>query len=162
MAWNFPYISCLSLQVAEITVIHHPTAGYEFKGERALSQALLDSLMWVGITWPPEWCLYNATNFLTQRGPQLLCFTCEKSRSLGSENLEDFSGRYCHQVLKRNENVPDVTFLPGIGLHLQERWPNLFLFSTFVLVFILRQCLSQVVYIAEDNFELVILWLHFP
>lgn len=97
----------------------------------------------------PEWCLYEATNFLAQQGPQLLSFTCEKSRSLGSENLEDFSWRCCHKVLRRNASVPDGPLLPGKVLHLLERWPSLFLFATFVLVFILRQCLSQVVYLQK-------------
>lgn len=80
-------------------VIHHHGQQWGMASRRACSvsgcvrrcRETDGSLTWVGITWPSEWCLYDATNFLAQQGPQLLCFICEKSRSLGSENLKDFS-----------------------------------------------------------------------
>lgn len=120
------------------------------------------SLTWVGITWLSEWCLYDATNFLAQQGPQLLCFICKKSRSLGSENLKDFSWRSCHKVLKCNENVPDVLFLVKVSIC----WKDGQIYFCFQLLswfsFWDSVSVSQVVYLAEVNLELVILCLHFP
>lgn len=120
------------------------------------------SLTWVGITWLSEWCLYDATNFLAQQGPQLLCFICKKSRSLGSENLKDFSWRSCHKVLKCNENVPNVLFLVKVSIC----WKDGQIYFCFQLLswfsFWDSVSVSQVVYLAEVNLELVILCLHSP